>query len=231
MNSAHDLGGQMAFGPVIPEPNEPVFHGDWEKRVLAINVAAGAMGAWTIDEIRHARESLPPAQYLSSTYYEIWLAALDKVLVKHGFLSPDELATGRPSAQRREPKRVLKGEEVAGDERRRRDSPPGSFDRALRHVDARDLVSEASQVFGLVALAAADLEHPSEARADRALDDAVRLREAELLAVRAHVPRVGHLVREVEPLVRVVLLHPAKRVLHPHASGELACALADHGWP
>ena len=30
MNSAHDLGGQMAFGPVVPEPNEPVFHGDWE---------------------------------------------------------------------------------------------------------------------------------------------------------------------------------------------------------
>ncbi|WP_306223619.1 nitrile hydratase subunit beta [Bosea beijingensis] len=114
MNSAHDLGGQMGFGPVVPEPNEPVFHGDWEKRVLAINVAAGAMGAWSIDEIRHARESLPPAQYLSSTYYEIWLAALDKVLVKHGFLSADELASGKPSAQRREPKRVLKGEEVAG---------------------------------------------------------------------------------------------------------------------
>ena len=114
MNSAHDLGGQMGFGPVVPEPNEPVFHGDWEKRVLAINVAAGAMGAWSIDEIRHARESLPPAQYLSSTYYEIWLAALDKVLVKHGFLSADELASGKPAPERREPKRVLKGEEVAG---------------------------------------------------------------------------------------------------------------------
>jgi len=114
MNSAHDLGGQMGFGPVVPEPNEPVFHGDWEKRVLAINVAAGAMGAWSIDEIRHARESLPPAQYLSSTYYEIWLAALDKVLVKHGFLSADELLSGKPVPERREPKRVLKGEEVAG---------------------------------------------------------------------------------------------------------------------
>lgn len=113
MNSAHDLGGQMGFGPVVPEPNEPVFHGDWEKRVLAINVAAGAMGHWTIDEIRHARESLPPAQYLSSSYYEIWLAALDKVLVKHGFLTPEELATGKPASQRREPKRVLKSEEVA----------------------------------------------------------------------------------------------------------------------
>jgi nitrile hydratase len=112
MNSAHDLGGQMGFGPVLPEPDEPVFHADWEKRVLAINVAAGAMGAWTIDGIRHARESLPPAQYLSSSYYEIWLAALDKVLVEHGFLSPAELTTGTASGERRQPKRVLKGEEV-----------------------------------------------------------------------------------------------------------------------
>ena len=51
MNSAHDLGGQMGFGPVEPEPNEPIFHADWEKRVLAINVAAGAMGGWTIDDV------------------------------------------------------------------------------------------------------------------------------------------------------------------------------------
>lgn len=112
MNSAHDLGGQMGFGPVQPEPDEPVFHGEWEKRVLAINVAAGAMGAWTIDEIRHARESLPPAQYLSASYYEIWLAALDKVLARHGFVSGEELERGEALIPRKEPKRVLKGEEV-----------------------------------------------------------------------------------------------------------------------
>ena len=112
MNSAHDLGGQMDFGPVQPEPDEPVFHGEWEKRVLAINVAAGAMGAWTIDEIRHARESLPPAQYLSASYYEIWLAALDKVLARHGFVSGEELERGEALIPRKEPKRVLKGEEV-----------------------------------------------------------------------------------------------------------------------
>lgn len=112
MNSGHDLGGQMGFGPVTPEPDEPVFHADWEKRVLALNVAAGAMGAWTIDGIRHARESLPPAQYLSSTYYEIWLAALDKELVRHGFVTSEELAQGRPLAPRREPKRVLASEDV-----------------------------------------------------------------------------------------------------------------------
>jgi nitrile hydratase len=113
VNSAHDLGGQMGFGPVVPEPDEPIFHGDWEKRVLALNVAAGAMGAWTIDGIRHARESLPPAQYLSSSYYEIWLAALDKVLVAHGFLTQAELAEGKPLTAPKPPKRVLRGEEVA----------------------------------------------------------------------------------------------------------------------
>ena len=113
MNGGQDLGGQMGFGPVTPEPNEPVFHGDWEKRVLAINVAAGAMGHWSIDEIRSARESMPPADYLSSSYYEIWLAGLDTVLTRHGFLTPEELVQGKPLAAPKTPKRVLKGEDVA----------------------------------------------------------------------------------------------------------------------
>jgi nitrile hydratase beta subunit len=113
MNGGQDLGGQMGFGPVVPEPNEPVFHGNWEKRVLAINVAAGAMGHWSIDEIRSARESIPPADYLSSSYYEIWLAGLDTVLTRHGFLTREELAQGKPLAAPKTPKRVLKGEDVA----------------------------------------------------------------------------------------------------------------------
>ena len=29
-NSIHDMGGMHGFGPVEPEPNEPVFHADWE---------------------------------------------------------------------------------------------------------------------------------------------------------------------------------------------------------
>jgi nitrile hydratase len=32
MNGPHDLGGQMGFGPVAPESNEPYFHADWERR-------------------------------------------------------------------------------------------------------------------------------------------------------------------------------------------------------
>ncbi|MDP3320088.1 MAG: nitrile hydratase subunit beta, partial [Bosea sp. (in: a-proteobacteria)] len=113
MNGAQDLGGQMGFGAVQPEIDEPIFHAEWEKRVLAINVAAGAMGAWTIDGIRAARESLPPAQYLSSSYYEIWLAGLNGMLVEQGFVTPEELQQGKPLAPAKTPKRVLKGDEVA----------------------------------------------------------------------------------------------------------------------
>ena len=44
MNGAQDMGGVMGFGPVVPEPNEPVFHGNWESRVLAMTVAMGPPG-------------------------------------------------------------------------------------------------------------------------------------------------------------------------------------------
>ena len=75
MNGPHDLGGQAGFGPVAPEPDEPVFHAPWERRALALTIAAGAMRAWSIDESRHARESLHPADYYASSYYAIWIKA------------------------------------------------------------------------------------------------------------------------------------------------------------
>ncbi len=114
MNGGQDLGGQMGFGPVRPEPDEPVFHAEWEKRMLALNVAAGAMGHWSIDEIRHARESIPPADYLAFSYYQIWLEGLQSVLLRHGFVTPGELSSGAPSAAGTTPKRVLKAADVAG---------------------------------------------------------------------------------------------------------------------
>ena len=49
MNGAQDLGGMMGFGPVAGEPEGEVFHADWEKRALALTIAAGALGEWNID--------------------------------------------------------------------------------------------------------------------------------------------------------------------------------------
>jgi nitrile hydratase len=54
MNGIHDMGGMQGFGPVAPERNEPVFHADWEARVLALNRAMGQARLWNIDMSRAA---------------------------------------------------------------------------------------------------------------------------------------------------------------------------------
>ncbi|MEN9317407.1 MAG: nitrile hydratase subunit beta [Pseudomonadota bacterium] len=95
MNGPQDLGGMMGFGPVLPEADEPVFHAEWERRAFAITVAAGFTGQWNIDRARAARESLPPARYLASSYYEIWFEALRNLLVEKGMIGEEELASGR----------------------------------------------------------------------------------------------------------------------------------------
>ncbi len=95
MNGGQDLGGMMGFGPVVAEPEEPVFHAEWEKRVLALRNAAGALGEWNIDMARHANETLHPVDYLTSSYYETWLKGLEKLLIARGLATPAELAAGR----------------------------------------------------------------------------------------------------------------------------------------
>lgn len=86
MNGPHDLGGMMGFGPGAPELNEPLFHAPWEKRVLAISLAMGATRQWNIDISRHAREKIPPADYWSLSYYEIWMEGLMRLLTERGLL-------------------------------------------------------------------------------------------------------------------------------------------------
>ena len=77
-NSVHDMGGMHGFGPVEAEPNEPVFHADWERRVLAMQRAMGFAGLWTIDGGRASLETLPPVTYLASSYYQRWFLGLEK---------------------------------------------------------------------------------------------------------------------------------------------------------
>ena len=92
MNGPQDLGGAMGFGPVAPETNEPLFHAPWEERALGLTLCAGALGRWSLDESRHARESLPPAVYYNASYYEIWIRALEQLMLERGLVSAAELA-------------------------------------------------------------------------------------------------------------------------------------------
>jgi len=98
MNSGADLGGMMGFGPVIQEgENESNFHATWEERVLGMTVALGACGLWNIDQSRFARESMQPADYMRSSYYQIWLYGVTKLLKEHNMVCEDELVSGQPS--------------------------------------------------------------------------------------------------------------------------------------
>jgi len=86
MNGIHDVGGMHGFGAVEREENEPVFHADWERHVFAVlnlTIAAG--------QIRHSIERMPPAEYLTSPYYEHWLHAAEDLLDKKGAVTRAEL--------------------------------------------------------------------------------------------------------------------------------------------
>ena len=81
MDGIHDMGGMHGFGKVEPEPNEPVFHAEWEGRCLALNRAMGYTGIWTIDQTRAGIEELPPDVYLASSYYRKWALRLENLVV------------------------------------------------------------------------------------------------------------------------------------------------------
>ena len=92
MNSIHDLGGMTCFGPVAREHDEPLFRAEWERRVFAMNLAAGGLGS--IDASRHASERMDPLLYLTVLYYERWLAGMEARAKELGVLSEEEIASG-----------------------------------------------------------------------------------------------------------------------------------------
>ena len=117
MNGAHDVGGMHGYGPINPEPEaeEPVFRVAWEKRAFGVTLAVMALGRWSLDTARHANERQHPVDYLRHTYYENWLAGLEKLLVERGLVTAEELAAGKAAGPADEDtrQRVLRADHVA----------------------------------------------------------------------------------------------------------------------
>jgi nitrile hydratase len=113
MNGVHDMGGMQDFGPVLSEADEPRFHHAWERRTFALTLAMGATGAWNLDQARRARESLVPARYLASSYYEIWLGGLLSLMTERGLVTPAEAMSGRAETPPRTLPRRLDAGSVA----------------------------------------------------------------------------------------------------------------------
>jgi nitrile hydratase subunit beta len=95
-----DLGGQDVRGAIVSEPEGELFHAPWEPRIMALVVAMDPTGLSNIDMNRSARETLP--DYRDLTYYEIWLAALEKLVSQKG------VSSDSPP----QPRRVLRAGEV-----------------------------------------------------------------------------------------------------------------------
>ncbi len=108
--SQADLAGQRGHGRVTPEPEGELFHAPWEARTLALTLATGATGSWNIDISRAARETLP--DYARLSYYEIWFAALQKLLAERGLVLPDEVDAGRALHPTKPVARVLTAADV-----------------------------------------------------------------------------------------------------------------------
>ena len=100
MNGVHDMGGMQGMGPIGAEPNEPVFHAPWESRVFALRRAMGAWRKWNIDATRYQVELVPPAEYLALSYYARQFVAFLVMLERHGFVTSEEIQSGKPDPAR-----------------------------------------------------------------------------------------------------------------------------------
>lgn len=94
MNGIHDMGGMTCFGPVRREDDEPVFHADWERHVFALSNAALAY-VGPVDRFRHAIERMDPVEYLTTSYYEHWLAGMETLLREFGYVTDEEIESGQ----------------------------------------------------------------------------------------------------------------------------------------
>ena len=101
----------MGFGPISPEPNEPVFHEAWESRVFALSFSFRG-SSQTIDASRHRNENIPPPKYLTSSYYQIWLGSFERRLLENGLVTADELSSGH-SVNRVNVDGILRASDVA----------------------------------------------------------------------------------------------------------------------
>ena len=112
MNGAHDLGGGHGHGPIAPDPNEPLFHGDWERKAFSLTLAMGFTGQWNIDQSRFARESMAPGRYLETSYYEHWSHGLEVLLADRGLVSEAEIQAAKPIGPAKPVQRILNAEDV-----------------------------------------------------------------------------------------------------------------------
>jgi hypothetical protein len=75
----------------------------WEKRVDALMVLCARKGLFTVDGLRRALEELGEDAFETMSYYERWIAAVNRNLVGAGLYDVEELAAKMEEIARRGP--------------------------------------------------------------------------------------------------------------------------------
>lgn len=87
MSRVNDIGGQSGFGEVPVGTDSEPFSADWEARVYALSAVLRERGLFSTDELRDAIERLPPTEYLTASYYERWIGAMELLVAEKGLLA------------------------------------------------------------------------------------------------------------------------------------------------
>jgi len=91
------MGGMHGFGPVPYRKNDSSFHDDWERRVFGLRLGTTNPKGMNLDRGRFNVERIPPALYLSYSYFERWLYAHTLALLDAELVTLDEIKTGKAS--------------------------------------------------------------------------------------------------------------------------------------
>lgn len=95
MDGIHDMGGMHGFGAVDTAPGKPFSKDDWHARMFAIELSYTQPGGFNVDWIRHVMECMPPAAYLSREYFDRWYLRDAGILFNAGWVTINELETGK----------------------------------------------------------------------------------------------------------------------------------------
>ena len=98
MDGGHDLGGIQGFGPVECDQEHAFAKSDWRSRMFGVELSMTMPGGFSIDWIRHVAECIPPAVYLEIEYYDRWYRVAAGILLNAGWVSLQELASGKSAA-------------------------------------------------------------------------------------------------------------------------------------
>lgn len=93
MDGIHDTGGAHGYGPVQYQQDEPVFHYEWEGRVLSLLTWLHLKGISWWDKSRFFREQMGNENYvneLRNSYYTHWLSAAERLLVAENIFTEQE---------------------------------------------------------------------------------------------------------------------------------------------